>query len=101
MARPNGQARQGGDAGPAGIGPGTMRAGPFRDVCRRGEERNTPMPPGVPVTNVVVLGSTGSVGRSALRVIADDGGARLRARGLSAHSRWGPLIEQARTFRPR
>ncbi len=59
------------------------------------------MPPGVPFTNVVVLGSTGSVGRSALRVIADDGGSRLRARGLSAHSSGESLIEQARTFRPR
>ncbi|MDR3634276.1 MAG: 1-deoxy-D-xylulose-5-phosphate reductoisomerase [Isosphaeraceae bacterium] len=52
-------------------------------------------------TNVVILGSTGSVGRSALSVIAHDGAARLRARGLSAHSRWEPLLEQAREFRPR
>jgi 1-deoxy-D-xylulose-5-phosphate reductoisomerase len=51
--------------------------------------------------NVVILGSTGSVGRSALSVVEHDGGARLRAFGLSAHSRWAPLIEQARAFRPR
>jgi 1-deoxy-D-xylulose-5-phosphate reductoisomerase len=59
------------------------------------------MPPGSALTNVVVLGSTGSVGRNALRVIEHDGGARLRAIGLSAHSSWEPLVEQARAFRPR
>ena len=48
------------------------------------------MPPG-DLRNVVILGSTGSVGRSALSVVEHDGGARLRAFGLSAHSRWGPL----------
>lgn len=52
-------------------------------------------------TNVVILGSTGSVGRSALSVIAHDRSARLRARGLSAHTRWEPLVEQAREYRPR
>ena len=41
------------------------------------------MPPG-DQQNVVILGSTGSVGRSALSVIEHDGGARLRACGLSA-----------------
>ncbi len=51
--------------------------------------------------NIVILGSTGSVGRSALDVIEHDGGARLRAFGLSAHSRLGPLVEQALAFRPR
>ena len=58
------------------------------------------MPPG-DLQNVVILGSTGSVGRSALSVIEHDGGARLRAFGLSAHSRWGRLIEQALAFKPR
>ena len=58
------------------------------------------MPPG-DLQNVVILGSTGSVGRSALSVIEHDGGSRLRAFGLSAHSRWGPLIEQALRFKPR
>jgi 1-deoxy-D-xylulose-5-phosphate reductoisomerase len=64
-------------------------------------ESNTRMGPGEECTNVVVLGSTGSVGRSALNVIAHDGSRRLRARGLSAHSRWEPLLAQAREFRPR
>jgi 1-deoxy-D-xylulose-5-phosphate reductoisomerase len=58
------------------------------------------MPPG-DLQNVVILGSTGSVGRSALSVVEHDGGARLRAFGLSAHSRMGPLIEQALAFKPR
>jgi 1-deoxy-D-xylulose-5-phosphate reductoisomerase len=58
------------------------------------------MPPG-DLRNVVILGSTGSVGRSALSVIEHDGGARLRAFGLSAHLQWGPLIEQALAFKPR
>jgi 1-deoxy-D-xylulose-5-phosphate reductoisomerase len=51
--------------------------------------------------NVVILGSTGSVGRSALDVVEHDGGARLRAFGLSAHSQIGLLVEQAMVFRPR
>jgi 1-deoxy-D-xylulose-5-phosphate reductoisomerase len=59
------------------------------------------MPQGEARQNIVVLGSTGSVGRSALSVIEHDGGARLRARGLSAHSRWEGLLDQARQFRPR
>jgi 1-deoxy-D-xylulose-5-phosphate reductoisomerase len=58
------------------------------------------MAPGGSRTNVVILGSTGSVGRSALSVIEHDGGARLKARGLSAHSRWEPLVAQARALRP-
>jgi len=58
------------------------------------------MPPG-DLQNVVILGSTGSVGRSALSVVEHDAGSRLRAYGLSAHSRWRPLIEQALQFKPR
>jgi 1-deoxy-D-xylulose-5-phosphate reductoisomerase len=58
------------------------------------------MPPGEQ-QNVVILGSTGSVGQSALSVVEHDGGARLRAFGLSAHSKWGLLVEQAMAFRPR
>ncbi len=50
--------------------------------------------------NVVVLGSTGSVGRSAVDVLAHDGGVRLRAFGLAAHSSVDRLIEQARRLRP-
>lgn len=51
--------------------------------------------------NVVVLGSTGSVGKSALSVLEHDGGNRLKAFGLSAHSRVRELVEQAKAFRPR
>ncbi len=58
------------------------------------------MPPGEQ-QNVVILGSTGSVGRSALSVVEHDGGARLRAFGLSAHRQLGALVEQALAFRPR
>ena len=57
--------------------------------------------PGRGVTRVVVLGSTGSVGRSALDVIAHDGGARLKAWGLGARSSVDRLVEQARIHRPR
>jgi 1-deoxy-D-xylulose-5-phosphate reductoisomerase len=52
-------------------------------------------------TNVVVLGSTGSIGRSALDVIKHDGGRRLAAWGFSAHCRWQDLADQARALRPR
>ena len=51
--------------------------------------------------NVVILGSTGSIGRSALSVLEHDGGRRLGAFGLSAHSSWETLLEQARALRPR
>jgi 1-deoxy-D-xylulose-5-phosphate reductoisomerase len=59
------------------------------------------MAPGTPTIDVVVLGSTGSVGKSALSVIAHDEGRRLRAFGLGANSSWELLVDQARTFRPR
>jgi 1-deoxy-D-xylulose-5-phosphate reductoisomerase len=52
------------------------------------------------VANVAVLGSTGSIGTSALAVIAA-ADQRLRAIGLSAHARLDLLIEQAREFAPR
>ena len=52
-------------------------------------------------TRVVILGSTGSIGRSALNVVEHDGGKRLRTWGLSAHTSGTSLIEQARRFRPR
>jgi 1-deoxy-D-xylulose-5-phosphate reductoisomerase len=64
----------------------------------------TPSPTGPPPTttrNVVILGATGSIGRSALDVIAHDAGARLRAFGLTAHDSVERLAEQARRFRPR
>jgi 1-deoxy-D-xylulose-5-phosphate reductoisomerase len=49
--------------------------------------------------NVAVLGSTGSIGRSTLDVVAASGG-RLRATALSAHRDLDRLAEQARKFRP-
>ncbi len=52
------------------------------------------------VTNVAVLGSTGSIGRSTLEVIAASGG-DLRAVGLSAHCNLARLTGQARQFAPR
>ncbi len=49
---------------------------------------------------VVVLGSTGSIGVSALDVVRhlDD---RLHAWGLSAHSRWETMLQQAEQHKPR
>ncbi len=52
------------------------------------------------VKNVVVLGSTGSIGRSTLDVIASSDG-KLRAVALSAHSGTKLLEQQARAVRPR
>ncbi len=52
------------------------------------------------VVRVAVLGSTGSIGRSALEVIASSGG-RLQATVLAAHSSTGLLARQARAMRPR
>lgn len=49
---------------------------------------------------VVILGSTGSIGTSCLDVI-DHLTDRLTAVGLSAHSSWEPLFDQARRCRPR
>ena len=46
------------------------------------------------VRNVAILGSTGSVGRSTLEVIAQSQG-RLRAFGLTGHKRLSALEEQA------
>lgn len=61
------------------------------------------MSPGDPPrtrTRVVVLGSTGSVGRSAMDVI-DRVDGRLAAWGLGARGSWEAVVEQARAFRPR
>jgi 1-deoxy-D-xylulose-5-phosphate reductoisomerase len=52
------------------------------------------------VTNVAVLGSTGSIGRSTLEVIGASGGA-IRVVGLSAHSSTDLLVQQAQAVRPR
>jgi len=48
---------------------------------------------------VIVLGSTGSIGRSALDVIRRMPG-RLKVVGLSAHSRWEVLARQIQEFQP-
>jgi 1-deoxy-D-xylulose-5-phosphate reductoisomerase len=53
-----------------------------------------------PVTHIAVLGSTGSIGRSTLEVIAASGGA-LRAVALSANTNTRLLEEQAQACRPR
>lgn len=50
--------------------------------------------------NVAILGSTGSIGRSTLDVIAGSEG-RMRAVGLAAHSRTGLLRQQAARFLPK
>jgi 1-deoxy-D-xylulose-5-phosphate reductoisomerase len=49
--------------------------------------------------NVVVLGSTGSIGRSTLEVIEHSAG-RLRVVGLSAHGSLPLLVEQTERVRP-
>ena len=49
---------------------------------------------------VAVLGSTGSIGRSTLEVIAASAG-RFSAQLLCGHRSVGPLLEQAATCRPR
>jgi 1-deoxy-D-xylulose-5-phosphate reductoisomerase len=49
---------------------------------------------------VVILGSTGSIGTSCLKVI-DHLPDRLEALGLSAHARWEDLIQQAQKYKPR
>jgi 1-deoxy-D-xylulose-5-phosphate reductoisomerase len=59
------------------------------------------MKPADSPTRVVILGSTGSIGRSALSVIEHDAGRRLRTWGLSAHTSGSALVEQARAARPR
>jgi 1-deoxy-D-xylulose-5-phosphate reductoisomerase len=49
---------------------------------------------------VVILGSTGSIGTSCLDVI-EHLPERFQVLGLSAHSSWPALVEQAQRFRPR
>jgi 1-deoxy-D-xylulose-5-phosphate reductoisomerase len=51
------------------------------------------------ISNVAVLGSTGSIGRSTLEVIAAAAG-RMRASALSAHCNLAQLEEQAVRFAP-
>ncbi|MBY0228154.1 MAG: 1-deoxy-D-xylulose-5-phosphate reductoisomerase [Gemmataceae bacterium] len=59
-----------------------------------------PSLPAGPPTRLVVLGSTGSIGTSALDVVRHLPG-RIAVHGLSAHSSLPLLLEQAREFRPR
>jgi 1-deoxy-D-xylulose-5-phosphate reductoisomerase len=54
----------------------------------------------VPAKNVAVFGSTGSIGKNALEVIAASNG-RLNAIALSAYGKLDLLLEQAWQFRPR
>jgi 1-deoxy-D-xylulose-5-phosphate reductoisomerase len=48
---------------------------------------------------VVVLGSTGSIGRSTLDVLKSPAGKGLRSTGLSAHGSWELLARQAREYK--
>ena len=48
---------------------------------------------------IAILGSTGSIGRSTLAVIALHP-ERFRVAVLGAHSSWETLVEQARVFKP-
>ncbi len=50
--------------------------------------------------NIAILGSTGSIGRSTLDVIAASGGA-MRVIALSAHGSVGRLMAQAKQFSPK
>ncbi len=50
--------------------------------------------------HVAILGSTGSIGRSTLEVIAASGGT-LTAAALSAHRSFDELVQQARAVQPR
>lgn len=52
------------------------------------------------LTNVVILGSTGSIGQSTLEVIRASGG-QFKALALTAHRNTQRLLEQALEFRPR
>jgi 1-deoxy-D-xylulose-5-phosphate reductoisomerase len=49
---------------------------------------------------IVLLGSTGSIGTSCLKVV-DHLPERLQILGLSAHSRWEQLAQQAERYQPR
>jgi 1-deoxy-D-xylulose-5-phosphate reductoisomerase len=79
-----------------------------RGRCRRCDAHGSAIPGllGAPelttpvAKNVAVFGSTGSIGTSALEVIAASNG-HLRVVALSAHNRLHTLVEQARRYRPR
>jgi 1-deoxy-D-xylulose-5-phosphate reductoisomerase len=71
------------------------RIGPDRAWLHTGSDHMANRP-----RNVAVLGSTGSIGRSTLEVIAASEG-KLRAFALTAGANVGLLREQAEKFRPR
>ncbi|MBL8863409.1 MAG: 1-deoxy-D-xylulose-5-phosphate reductoisomerase [Planctomycetes bacterium] len=50
--------------------------------------------------SLILLGSTGSIGRQTLELLAADR-ASFRVEGLAAARSWRELLDQARTFRPR
>ncbi len=50
--------------------------------------------------NLLLLGSTGSIGTQTLEIVAAEPGAH-RVEGLAAHSSWELLVEQARAHCPR
>ena len=101
-------ARQNGDGGPQALERGVPTIVVNRVVAGGYPTYNGPLVPirrntrGMTnqVTNVAVLGCTGSIGRSALEVIAASGG-RLRAVALVAGSNAQLLEQQAREVRPR
>jgi 1-deoxy-D-xylulose-5-phosphate reductoisomerase len=62
------------------------------DVASRGLEAGA--------RRIVVLGSTGSIGKACLEVAAHLSD-RLQIVGLSAHSSWAELVQQAHQHRPR
>ena len=53
-----------------------------------------------PPTNVVILGSTGSIGRNAVEIV-EGYGDRLRVVGLSAHSNFAAVVQQAQRLQPK
>jgi 1-deoxy-D-xylulose-5-phosphate reductoisomerase len=58
------------------------------------------VPKQIAAKQIVVLGSTGSIGTSALEVVSASEG-RLQVVALSAHSKFNQLVAQAVEFRPR
>lgn len=73
---------------------------PIATECALAEPRTPLSPPPSSPRRVAILGSTGSIGTSALDVLAHLPD-RLQAFGLSAHGRVAALLEQARRVRPR
>lgn len=73
---------------------------PFRPCGSATAGPPTPTRPPSGGLAVAVLGSTGSIGKSTLDVIAASGG-RFVPHLLAAHRSVGLLLEQAREFRPR